>query len=353
MANTPAISVIIPVYKVQDWVGRAIESVQAQTFADFELLLVDDGSPDRSGAICDEYAATDVRITVIHKENGGAASARNAAIAVARGTYLFFMDADDWCEPEMLERMHACAEQGTLDLVVAGFYIDTYRNDEKFFREKKGLPSKRYASAQEFRQDAYRLFDCNLLYTPWNKLFRASYLRERGIEFPDVWWDDLPFNLAVLRDIEHVALMEDAFYHFLRARSESENTKYRAGTFEKREEEDAWMRDLYAHWGIYDENAREFLARRHVERVVGCIETLTCADCPLSAEEKKSEVARMVLAASVQRAVTEARPRSLMMRIMLAPIRWRKPGLMMAESRFISWVKRNFVGVFAYLKAHR
>lgn len=353
MSNTPGISVIIPVYGVEDWVGRAIESVQAQTYEDFELILVDDGSPDRSGAVCDDYARRDQRISVIHKKNGGAASARNAAIAVARGTYLFFMDADDWCEPDMLARMHACAEHDSLDLVVAGFYIDTYRSDEKFFREKKSLPSKRYASAQEFRRDAYRLFDCNLLYTPWNKLYRASYLREHGIEFPNVWWDDLPFNLAVLRDIERVALMEDAFYHFLRARSESENTKYRAGTFEKREEENGWMRELYEHWGVCDENAREFLARRHVERVVGCIETLTCADCPLTSAEKKSEVARMVLAPSVQQAVAEARPGSFMMRAMLAPIRWRKPGLMMMESRFISWVKRNFVGVFAYLKAHR
>ena len=353
MANKPGISVIIPVYKVQDWVGRAIESIQAQTFGDFELLLVDDGSPDESGAICDSYAARDERIKVIHKSNGGAASARNAAMAVAAGEYLFFMDADDWCEPEMLERMYERAESGPFDLVVAGFYIDTYRSDDKFFREKKCLPSKTYASAREFREDAYRLFDRNLLYTPWNKLFRASYLFERDIEFPDVWWDDLPFNLAVLRDIERVSLMEDAFYHFLRARSESENTKYRAGTFEKREEEDGWMRELYEHWGVRDEASREFLSRRHVERVVGCIETLTCADCPLSPGEKKAEAARMVLAPSVQRAVAEARPGSMMMRVMLLPIRWRKPGLMMAESRFISWVKRNFVGVFAYLKAHR
>ena len=353
MANTPRVSVIIPVYGVERWVGRAIESVQGQTLADFELLLVDDGSPDRSGAICDAYAASDERIAVIHKENGGAASARNAAMKRARGTYLFFMDADDWCEPAMLERMVECADAQGCDLVVAGFFIDTYRKGGKVFREVKSLPSKTYASQAEFRSDAHRLFDRNLLYTPWNKLFRAAYLREHGIVFPDVWWDDLPFNLAVLRDIERVALMEDAFYHFLRARSESENTRYRAGTFEKREEEDTWMRGLYEHWGVDSPEALEFLARRHVERVVGCIETLTCDDCPLSCEEKKSEAARMVLAPSVQRAVSQARPRSLMLRAMLAPIRWRRPGLMLAESRVISWVKKHFVGVFAYLKAHR
>lgn len=353
MFNTPAISVIVPVYGVEKWVGRAIESVQAQTFEDFELILVDDGSPDNSGAICDAYASRDARIRVIHKENGGAASARNAAIAEARGEYFFFMDADDWCEPAMLEDLYRLAKQDDLDLVVAAFYIDTYYSDEKYFREVKSVPAHAFATQREFRERAHELFDKNLLYTPWNKLYRAAYLRERGIVFPNVWWDDLPFNLAVVRDVQRVAVTDTPYYHFLRARSESENTKYRPGTFEKREEEHGWMRELYAHWGVDSDEAREFIARRHVERVVGCIETVTCRDCPLSAEERKAEVRRMVLAPSVQEAVAQARPQSFMLRLMLAPIKQGNPGMMMLESRFISWVKRNFVGVFAYLKSRR
>lgn len=353
MDTTPLVSVIIPVYDVEKWIGRAVESLQDQTFSDFELILVDDGSPDASGAICDKYASEDTRIRVIHKENGGAASARNAAIDVARGEYLFFMDADDWCEAGMLEDMCGLADEHGLDLVIAGFYIDTYYSDEKFFHEKKSVPSRLYASAREFREDAFRLFDRNLLYTPWNKLFRASYLRDRGIRFPEVWWDDLPFNLMVLRDIERVGVTERAYYHFLRARAESENTRYRSGVFEKREEEDRWMRDLYAHWGVDDRSSREFLARRHVERVIGCIEMMTSSDCPLSVRERKGEVRRMVLAPSVQDVINEVAPRSAMMKIMLAPMRWKAPGLMFLESRFISWVKRNFVGVFAYLKSRR
>lgn len=353
MQYIPRISVIIPVYGVEKWVGRAIDSVLAQTLQDFELILVDDGSPDRSGEICDQRAAADERIRVIHKENGGAASARNAAIEVAHGYYLFFMDADDWCEPRMLEDMLEAAERDGLDLLIAGFYIDTYYSDVKFYHEKKSCPSRVYATREEFRLDAHNLFDRNLLYPPWNKLYRASYLHEKNIVFPDVWWDDLPFNLAVIRDVERVGVIEEGYYHFLRARAESENSRYRPGTFEKREEEDSWIKELYQHWGVDTPEAVEFIARRHAERVIGCIETVTSRDCPLSPGERKAEVARMVLAPSVQDAAAKARPRSLMMRMMFAPIRMRKPGLMMAESRVISWVKRNFVGLFAFLKAHR
>ena len=100
--NEIKISAIMPVYNVEKYIGKCIESLQKQTLAEFELIAVDDGSPDNSGKICDEYAALDPRIKVIHKENGGAPSARNAAMEIARGKYLYFMDSDDWAEETML-----------------------------------------------------------------------------------------------------------------------------------------------------------------------------------------------------------------------------------------------------------
>ena len=113
------VSIIMPVYKVEDYVGKAIESIQAQTLKEFEFLIVDDGTPDRSGEICDAYAKKDSRIHVIHKENGGAPSARNMAIDIAKGKYMYFMDSDDWAEPTMLEDMYNLAERDRAQLVVS------------------------------------------------------------------------------------------------------------------------------------------------------------------------------------------------------------------------------------------
>ncbi|KAF3371822.1 glycosyl transferase family 2, partial [Enterococcus faecium] len=90
------ISIIVPVYKVEKYLRKCVDSILAQTFTDFEVILVDDGSPDNSGKICDEYAEKDNRVRVIHKENGGLSSARNAGIDVARGKYLGFVDSDDY-----------------------------------------------------------------------------------------------------------------------------------------------------------------------------------------------------------------------------------------------------------------
>ena len=103
--RVPKVSVIVPVYKVEKYLPECIESVLAQTFTDFELILVDDGSPDNSGKICDAYAARDSRIRVFHKENGGVSSARNFGVKNARADCIAFLDSDDWWKPEFLEKM--------------------------------------------------------------------------------------------------------------------------------------------------------------------------------------------------------------------------------------------------------
>ncbi|MBR4072886.1 MAG: glycosyltransferase family 2 protein, partial [Clostridia bacterium] len=165
------VSIIMPVYGVEDYVGKAIESIIAQTHTNWEFFCVDDGSPDKSGEICEKYAAKDSRIIVIHKENGGAPSARNVAIDKAVGKYMYFMDSDDWTEPTMLEDMVAAAEENNSQLVVTGYYIDTYYSDTEKFTQEQFVESEVFKSQKDFRENAHRLFDKNLLYTPWNKLY--------------------------------------------------------------------------------------------------------------------------------------------------------------------------------------
>ena len=121
MANFPKISVIVPVYNTEKYLHRCIDSVLAQTYKDFELLLIDDGSKDSSGAICDEYAARDSRVKVFHKENGGVSSARNAGLAIASGDWIMHLDGDDWIEPDMLERLIRKGEDTGADIVMGDF----------------------------------------------------------------------------------------------------------------------------------------------------------------------------------------------------------------------------------------
>ncbi len=346
------ISIIMPVYGVEKFVGKAIESLQAQTLTEWELFAVDDGTKDRSGIICDEYAAKDDRIIVIHKENGGAPSARNVAIPQAKGKYMYFMDSDDWAEPTMLEDMYNLAEEHGAQYVVTGYFIDTYHSDTEYTTQELSQPDAVY-DRDEFRKNAYRLFDTNLLYTPWNKLFLSSYILENGLLFPDTFWDDFPFNLSVIRGVEKVVVSSKKYYHFMRARAESETAKYRPEMYDKREEEHGWLIDLYKEWGIDDECSREFMARRYIERFIGCVENVTNPGCTLSFKEKRAEIKKMLKNPNVRWALKTAKANSLYMKIMLIPYKMRSTLLIYLESMVITLVKRKFIKLFATLKAGR
>lgn len=347
------ISIIMPVYKVEDYVGKAIESIQAQTFKDWEFLIVDDGTPDKSGEICDAYAAKDSRIQVFHKENGGAPSARNLAIEKATGKYMYFMDSDDWAEPDMLADMYALAERDDAQLVVAGYFIDTYYSDTEYRTDHQLVPAAVYKTAEEFRRNAYRLFDKNLLYTPWNKLYRSDYILQNNIRFSPTLWDDFPFNLDVIRNISRVTVTDKQYYHFIRKRAESETAAYRPNMYEKREEEHGWMVELYKAWGVSDAASMEFIARRYVERFVGCIENLTNPKCSLSHKEKRKAVKAMLHNGRVGEMVKIARPRSAYMKLLLVPVRMKNVTLTLLEGKAISFVKCRSTKMFAKLKAGR
>lgn len=349
----PAISVIIPVYNVRMWLVRAVQSLQAQTFSDFELFLVDDGSTDGSSELCDELASQDPRIRVIHQDNGGAAAARNVAIEQAHGEYLYFMDSDDWVDTNALADMYAFAHENNLDLVVTGFYIETYYSDDKFYRELRNAPDRVFATQDEFRRAAHELFDAQLLYAPWNKLYRRAYLMEKDIRFPATFWDDLPFNLDVVREVQRVGTLDGHYYHFLRARQESENTRYRADMYQKREEEHEWLQGLYTQWGVDSPEIQEFLARRYAERLVGCVENVTNKNCTLSRKEKRAEISRMISSPQAREALAKMAPGTFMMKVLFVPYHMQNVTLVMGESQFISFVKQHSTNLFARLKANR
>lgn len=347
------ITAIMPVYNVENFIGKCIESLQSQTLTEWELIAVDDGSPDNSGAICDEYAKKDSRITVIHKENGGAPSARNTAIPMARGEYLYFVDSDDWAEPTMFEDMYNAAKKNNAQLVVAGFFIDTYHSDAEFYTQKQTVPAKEFKTQREFREYAHKMFDRNLLYTPWNKLFERKYIMDNNIRFKNTFWDDFPFNLDVVRDVERVVLLENCYYHFMRARADSETAKYRSDMYAKREEEHGWMLDLYKYWNVNSNESYEMINRRYIERVIGCIENVTNSACTLSFKEKMQEIKYMITREQVRKALKIAKPNSLVMKIMLIPIKLKFTFLTYLEGAFISKVKSGNVKLFAKLKANR
>ena len=178
MAKDILVSVIVPVYQVEKYLARCVDSILNQTYSRLEVILVDDGSRDASGRICDSYAAADPRVRVIHKENGGLSSALNAGIDIAQGDYLEFVDSDDWLEPEAVDILLNEAKTQGVKAVAAGRWDVSARTGEK----KKGLcpPRREVISGQEMVRRIFRWENCDS--SACDKLFHRSLFR--AIRFP-------------------------------------------------------------------------------------------------------------------------------------------------------------------------
>lgn len=203
------------------------------------------------------------------------------------------------------------------------------------------------------KRNSYRLFDKNMLYTPWNKLYLRAYIEEHGLRFPKTLWDDFPFNLSVIDQVGRVVVTSHQYYHFIRARAESETAAYRPEMYEKREEEHGWLLELYRRWQVKTPETAEFIARRYIERFIGCVENLTNPRCQLSYREKRREVKRMLKNKRVAKSLQLAKPRSSYMKVMLIPVKMKNVTLLLLEAWAITFVKTKNTKLFAKLKAGR
>lgn len=177
LKKAPLISIIVPVFKVENYLKKCVESIINQTYSNIEIILVDDGSPDNSGEICDEFASKDKRIKVIHKSNGGLSSARNAGIDVARGEYLGFVDSDDTIEPFMYEKLMASIEKDKTKLAVCAVnYV--FENGKKITKSNLGEDVVFDFYDAMIEMNSHRIFDMGA----WSKLYHKELFS--NLRFP-------------------------------------------------------------------------------------------------------------------------------------------------------------------------
>lgn len=192
----PKISVIVPVYCAETYLEKCIECILAQTFLDLELLLVDDGSPDNSGIICDSYANRDSRVRVIHKKNGGVSSARNEGLKQATGTYVMFCDSDDFVDPSWCIELYTIMEDKNVDIGICGYsYVDSEGKD----LNRIHIFSNESVSVL-LPKSIWNIYYQCFLNMPWNKIFRKSIIDKHGITFKEglQYNEDLLFVLDYL-----------------------------------------------------------------------------------------------------------------------------------------------------------
>lgn len=203
----PKISIIVPVYDAEKYLHRCLDSILSQAFTDWECVLVDDGSKDRSGTICDEYAQKDNRIKVIHKENGGVSSARQAGLEAVKGEFVIHADSDDWLAPNMLEELVTHQNKTGADFIVFDFFRVTNGQQLRICQRPQALDNV---------QVLKDIISGHLYACCWNKLVRRSLIVKYGASFPQGinLGEDKCFLASLLKNPVSVSFLPEPLYYY-------------------------------------------------------------------------------------------------------------------------------------------
>lgn len=206
------ISIIVPVYKVEKELDRCVQSLLKQTYKNLEIILVDDGSPDRCPILCDQYAMEDERIRVIHKKNGGLSDARNAGLNLATGEYVLYVDSDDYIELDSCERLISATSDGQVDIVVGNAIMEKPDGNEKMIHS--ATPAGFIYSAKDFVEKAV----CeSQWYAPaWLNMYRREYLLTNNLYFKkEIYFEDIQMLPRVFLSAQKIACIDGIFYHYI------------------------------------------------------------------------------------------------------------------------------------------
>ena len=246
------ISIIIPVYNSEKYLRKCFDSIMNQTFTDFEVIVINDGSKDHSGEICDHYAKVDSRFKVFHKTNGGVSIARNTGIEHASGEYITFIDSDDWVDEDYLQMMMSVAITDC-DLVVSGI-ICNY-TDRKF---KTLKTNDAYFSSNDAHQ-LHSLIKSRLYYGPCNKLYKSNIIKQNKITFPQEisYGEDRIFNYHYISYVDNIQSVSYAGYHYLKLNTGSLTTTTIPNLFELEYSQWKMLNDVYRSKGAFNEEVQQ------------------------------------------------------------------------------------------------
>lgn len=262
----PKVSIIVPVYNVEPYLRRCIDSILAQSYTDFELILVDDGSTDASGAICDEYERINSRVQVIHKKNGGAASARNIGISVAKGEFIAFCDSDDIVSPLWIARMIDYSGENTL---VIGAFCDS--EDNLGMASRHGLaPGTNYG-----KKDYYLFNEEGIAGFLWNALYRKGIICMHGLRLRERknegdYNEDLLFAISYVQTIEKIVYTGYSDYCY-KVHDESLSRSNKLYFFDKYAEKYRIWDDFIGQYDLENDSARRKLSTNTLYHFIGAL----------------------------------------------------------------------------------
>lgn len=282
------VSIIVPVYQVENYIRQCVDSILAQTFTDFELILVDDGSKDQSEQICDEYAEMDKRVKVIHQKNSGAAAARNNGISYADGRYLCFVDADDWIEDTMIEKCVFHMKEYDADVLRHGHTMELWKDGKCVNEQKKNAPNFSKSLTHKQITEEMEKFWISCSNYVWNYFFKKEAIGQ--IRFPEIKIsEDHIFVLKVLENCKKICFLSEECYHYCMRMGSSANRWQEEGIACQLEMVQS-CHHFMDQFGIETERKMRLLSNIIINAYSYVIYLLCFSECKWSVKEKMTRI---------------------------------------------------------------
>lgn len=300
METRPFFSIVMPAYNCEKTVGLTIESLKKQTFSDFELIIVNDGSKDNTQNVLDLYATADNRIAVMTIANGGPGNARNQGIKLAQGKYLLLIDADDEVALGTLKTYATYLNQHeNLDLIISSYEMKIMDGKEVVDTRSVEANSQQIKTHQQFLEAIYPLMNKQLMYVIWNKVFRLDIIKENNIQFPSYKsCEDRLFNIAYFKQVNHCMVVDDVLYHYTFDGKNSLTNQYLPNKFETFVE---FYQELLELTTMNESGSSALF----LKGVMSCIIPLHSQECPLNYREKIMDIKRIVTHPEVIKAANQ------------------------------------------------
>lgn len=351
--SNPYFSVVMPIYKVEPYLKAAIESVLNQTFTDFELLLVNDASPDNCGRICEEFAAADDRVRVFHlPQNGGLSNARNVGAAHAAGTYLYFMDSDDRVDETLFQTAYERSHEDHPHLLIFGAVEEYFDADGQMYRENPiSYPNKSLRGADEVIREVILVEATTLFGYAWNKFYLREKVEVLGLTYQQVTLiEDFQFNLDFVRHADSMEILTGTPYHYAKRPNASLTGRFVPDYFPLQEARISGLLHLYRDFDCLSDAVRRQLGNVYVRDIFSALERNRDPRAEMNRAARRQWLQTQYQSELFGEVVPFAAPTSLPAKIMARIIKGRHTVAALSLAGLISGVKRHFPALYNGLK---
>ncbi len=356
MDSAPFFTVVMPVYKTESYLSAAVESVLHQSFTDFELLLVDDCSPDGSGAICDRYAAADARVRAIHlPQNGGASHARTVGLQSAQGKYILFMDSDDALSTTLMDSVYGEISAQHPQVLMFGAQ-EVYTNSEGrvFSRVDIHYPQKRLTTHADVRDEVISIEKTTLFGYLWNKFYSAKFLRDSGVAFADMPLnEDFRYNIELFRTVSSLSILDVIGYFYYKRENQSLTGRFVADYFSLQQARIQDLFNFYAQENACTDEVKSVLGNIYVRSVFSALQRNCDPRSDMDAKARKGWLLTQLEDPFFRDLTLHAAPEGKLAGVLCALLQKRRVFLILLCARGIYIVKTRLPALFAHAKQSR